>query len=53
MTNQQLHVFKHVQLHISFFRHHVSVTLVTIIRVSHNKITLNVRLTFNNRASYI
>jgi hypothetical protein len=43
MKNKQLHIYKYIQLHITFFLQHASVTLVTIFRVSNNTNTINVK----------
>jgi hypothetical protein len=44
MTKQQMHIDKHVQLHIIVFHQHVSVTLVTTIRVHCNMNIINLQL---------
>jgi len=44
MTNQQMHVCKHVQSRIISLQQHVSITPTTIISVSHNKNTTNIQI---------
>jgi hypothetical protein len=39
MTNQQMYLYKYVQLHVILPNQHVSVTPVTIIKVSYKKNT--------------
>ena len=44
MINQQMHIYKYVQSHTISFHQHVSVTLVTIIRVAYNKNKINIQI---------
>ena len=43
-TNQQMHICKHIQLHIIIFHQHVPVTLVNITSVSNNKNKISIQL---------
>jgi hypothetical protein len=47
MINQQVHIYKYAQSHIIItiiiIHKHVSVTFVTIIRVSYSKNTINIQ----------
>jgi len=36
IINQQMRIYKYIQLYIIILQHHVSVTLVTIIRASYH-----------------
>ena len=42
MTNQQMHVYKHVQSRITILQQYVSVTPMAIIRMLYNKNTISV-----------
>jgi len=44
VINQQMHIYKYIQSHIIILHQHVSVTPVTIIRVSYNKNTINIQI---------
>jgi hypothetical protein len=42
--NQQMYIYKYIQPHIIILQQHVSVTLVTTIRVSYNKNTVKIQV---------
>jgi len=44
ITNQKIHVYNYVELHIIIFHQHVSVTRVIIIRISYKMNTINIKL---------
>jgi len=44
VINQQMHIYKCVQSHVIILNQHVSVTSLTIIRVSHNKNMTNIQI---------
>jgi hypothetical protein len=41
-----MYIYKYFQLRINISQHHVSVTPVTIIRLSYNKNTINIQIFF-------
>jgi hypothetical protein len=43
ILNHQMHIYKHIQLHI-ITHQHVSATPVTFIRVSYKKTTINIQI---------
>jgi hypothetical protein len=47
MINQQMHLYKYVQSHVTVLHQHVSATSMTIIRVSCNKNATDVILKMN------
>lgn len=55
MIKQKMHIYKYVQLRIIILQQHVSATLVTTIRVSYSKNTINVQYTIicNNKLYFI
>jgi len=44
VINQQMHIYKYIQSHIIILHQHVSVTPVSIIRLSYNKNTINIQI---------
>ena len=43
--NQEIHIYKYIQSHIVILHHHISVTLVSVIRMSYKKNTISIQIT--------
>ena len=50
ITNQQMHIYKYVQLQNIILHQHVSTTLMTIDSVSYNNNTIGIQITVQNHS---